>query len=93
MEAEVFVNFGEPLKDGGMGGEPKCCKSFLALDVAVMLVHHARKDSQSSRPGQALRGSSELHGWGDETSSANAGEAKSLPGRTGQTTFQSAPMP
>ena len=30
-----------------------------------MLVHHARKDSQSSRPGQALRGSSELHGWGD----------------------------
>jgi hypothetical protein len=32
---------------------------------AVMLVHHARKDSHSSRPGQALRGSSELHGWGD----------------------------
>ena len=30
-----------------------------------MVVHHARKDSQSSRPGQALRGSSELHGWGD----------------------------
>ena len=29
-----------------------------------MLVHHARKDPQSSRPGQALRGSSELHGWG-----------------------------
>jgi hypothetical protein len=35
------------------------------LQLAVMLVHHARKDSQSSRPGQALRGSSELHGWGD----------------------------
>jgi AAA domain len=33
--------------------------------LAVMLVHHARKDSHSSRPGQALRGSSELHGWGD----------------------------
>ena len=33
--------------------------------LAVMLVHHARKDSQGSRPGQALRGSSELHGWGD----------------------------
>jgi hypothetical protein len=33
--------------------------------LAVMVVHHARKDSQSSRPGQALRGSSELHGWGD----------------------------
>jgi hypothetical protein len=30
-----------------------------------MLVHHARKDSNGSRPGQALRGSSELHGWGD----------------------------
>jgi hypothetical protein len=33
--------------------------------VAVLLVHHARKDSNGSRPGQALRGSSELHGWGD----------------------------
>jgi AAA domain len=33
--------------------------------LAVMVVHHARKDSNSSRPGQALRGSSELHGWGD----------------------------
>ena len=33
--------------------------------LAVILVHHARKDSNSSRPGQALRGSSELHGWGD----------------------------
>ena len=33
--------------------------------LAIMLVHHARKDSNSSRPGQALRGSSELHGWGD----------------------------
>jgi AAA domain len=35
------------------------------FQLAVMLVHHARKDSQSSRPGQALRGTSELHGWGD----------------------------
>lgn len=33
--------------------------------LAVMVVHHARKDSHGSRPGQALRGSSELHGWGD----------------------------
>jgi hypothetical protein len=33
--------------------------------VGVVLVHHARKDSNGSRPGQALRGSSELHGWGD----------------------------
>ena len=31
----------------------------------LLLVHHARKDSQGGRPGQALRGSSELHGWGD----------------------------
>lgn len=35
------------------------------FQVAVILVHHARKDANSSRPGQALRGSSELHGWGD----------------------------
>jgi len=33
--------------------------------LAVLVVHHARKDSNSCRPGQALRGSSELHGWGD----------------------------
>jgi hypothetical protein len=33
--------------------------------LAVVVVHHARKGSNSSRPGQALRGSSELHGWGD----------------------------
>lgn len=33
--------------------------------LAILLVHHARKDSHASRPGQALRGSSELHGWGD----------------------------
>jgi hypothetical protein len=33
--------------------------------VAVMVVHHARKDAHATRPGQALRGSSELHGWGD----------------------------
>ena len=32
--------------------------------AAVLLVHHARKSS-ASRPGQALRGSSELHAWGD----------------------------
>jgi hypothetical protein len=35
------------------------------FQLAVLVVHHARKDSQASRPGQALRGSSELHGWGD----------------------------
>ena len=32
--------------------------------AAVLLVHHARK-SAAARPGQALRGSSELHAWGD----------------------------
>jgi hypothetical protein len=32
---------------------------------AVLLVHHAKKDGNALRPGQALRGSSELHGWGD----------------------------
>lgn len=35
------------------------------FQLAVLLVHHARKDSGGTRPGQALRGSSELHGWGD----------------------------
>jgi hypothetical protein len=33
--------------------------------LAVALVHHARKDAGRSRPGQALRGSSEFHAWGD----------------------------
>jgi len=32
--------------------------------TAVLLVHHARKSSHA-RAGQALRGSSELHAWGD----------------------------
>jgi AAA domain len=35
------------------------------LGVAVLLVHHAKKAAASARPGQALRGSSELHAWGD----------------------------
>ena len=34
------------------------------FETAVMLVHHARK-SGGSRPGQALRGSSDLHAWGN----------------------------
>jgi AAA domain len=33
--------------------------------VAVVLVHHARKGGAHLRAGQALRGSSELHAWGD----------------------------
>lgn len=33
--------------------------------VAVVVVHHARKGGGSVRAGQALRGSSEFHAWGD----------------------------
>ena len=33
--------------------------------LAVVLVHHARKGAGAMRGGQALRGSSELHAWGD----------------------------
>ncbi len=33
--------------------------------LAVVLVHHARKGAHRLRPGQALRGSSEFHAWGD----------------------------
>lgn len=33
--------------------------------LSIVVVHHARKGANSARPGQALRGSSELHGWGD----------------------------
>jgi RecA-family ATPase len=33
--------------------------------MAIALVHHFRKDSNRSRPGQALRGSGDLHAWGD----------------------------
>lgn len=37
-------------------------RSFL---TAVLLVHHARKSAGNARAGQALRGSSEMHAWGD----------------------------
>ena len=33
--------------------------------VAVVIVHHAKKGGSSQRAGQALRGSSEFHAWGD----------------------------
>jgi hypothetical protein len=33
--------------------------------VAVLVVHHARKGASHARAGQALRGSSEFHAWGD----------------------------
>jgi hypothetical protein len=33
--------------------------------TAVLLIHHTRKAAGKDRLGQALRGSSDLHGWGD----------------------------
>jgi hypothetical protein len=33
--------------------------------VAIAVVHHARKGAGTLRAGQALRGSSEFHAWGD----------------------------
>jgi len=33
--------------------------------TAVLVVHHARKGAGNARAGQALRGSSEFHAWGD----------------------------
>ncbi len=33
--------------------------------LSVLLVHHAKKSSGNARAGQALRGSSEFHAWGD----------------------------
>ena len=39
--------------------------------IAVVLVHHARK-SAAARPGQALRGSSDLHAWATAISTCAA---------------------
>jgi len=36
-----------------------------AFDCAVVLVHHSRKNGSAARPGQALRGSGDLHAFGD----------------------------
>jgi RecA-family ATPase len=33
--------------------------------IAVAVVHHAKKGAGAIRAGQALRGSSEFHAWGD----------------------------
>ncbi|MBU0754323.1 MAG: AAA family ATPase [Candidatus Eisenbacteria bacterium] len=33
--------------------------------IAILLVHHAKKGASHARAGQALRGSSEIHAWGD----------------------------
>lgn len=35
------------------------------LGLAIVLVHHSRKGAGNVRAGQALRGSSEFHAWGD----------------------------
>jgi len=35
------------------------------LDLAVLVVHHARKNGSAAQAGQNLRGSSDLHAWGD----------------------------
>lgn len=35
------------------------------FNLNVLMVHHARKRAGKERPGQSLRGSSELHAWGD----------------------------
>jgi hypothetical protein len=35
------------------------------LDLAVVVVHHARKNGSAVQPGQSLRGSGDLHAWGD----------------------------
>jgi len=34
-------------------------------ELAVVVVHHAKKGASRARGGQALRGSSEFHAWGD----------------------------
>ncbi len=36
-----------------------------AVGTAVALVHHSRKNGSAARPGQALRGSGDLHAFGD----------------------------
>lgn len=36
-----------------------------AHGLAIVLVHHLRKSGSGGQPGQALRGSGDLHAWGD----------------------------
>ena len=36
--------------------------------LAVLVVHHAKKGADNVRAGQALRGTSEFHAWGDSNS-------------------------
>ncbi len=56
--------------DENVAGEVAPLLAFLRtlqrrFQSAVLLVHHARKGGPGQRAGQALRGSSELHAWGD----------------------------
>src|SRR5271155_5537338 len=44
---------------------PSCANYSARHAVAVAVVHHARKGAGAIRAGQALRGSSEFHAWGD----------------------------
>lgn len=46
--------------------------------TAVLLVHHARKGAGGIRAGQALRGSSEMHAWGDSLLYLSRGRADRL---------------
>lgn len=57
-------------KDENNSGEVAPLLAFLRdcqrqYDVAITLVHHAKKGGRNLRGGQALRGSSEFHAWGD----------------------------
>ena len=44
---------------------PICASCSAATAIAVVVVHHAKKGAGHVRAGQALRGSSEFHAWGD----------------------------
>jgi hypothetical protein len=56
--------------DENVSGEVAPLLGFLrelqrGFHLAVLVVHHARKGAARAAGGQALRGSSELHAWGD----------------------------
>ena len=56
--------------DENVSGEVAPLLAFLrelqrAHALAVAVVHHAKKGASRARAGQALRGSSEFHAWGD----------------------------
>jgi hypothetical protein len=56
--------------DENVSGEVAPLLAFLRelqrqYQLAIMVVHHAKKGGANIRAGQALRGSSEFHAWGD----------------------------